>query len=120
MHQKYKTQLESLLSTLTEELKTVGIQDTKNIHDWIARADTTESGDADPNVSADALEDLEEKQSLITTLESDYNDIVRALEKIEQGTFGVCEVCDAPIEEGRLDAVPTARTCVAHRENSLE
>ena len=37
----------------------------------------------------------------------------RALERVAAGTYGVCEACGQPIAAGRLEARPTARTCVA-------
>ena len=40
--------------------------------------------------------------------------ILKALEKIEKGEYGTCEVCAAEIEEDRLEANPSARTCKAH------
>lgn len=36
-----------------------------------------------------------------------------ALERIEQGTYGVCESCDSEIAEGRLMALPFTRLCVS-------
>ena len=41
-------------------------------------------------------------------------EIEAALERVEAGTYGVCEVCGEPIAPGRLEARPTARTCVKH------
>lgn len=42
-------------------------------------------------------------------------DAVRhALARLEQGRYGVCEVCGSPIPAGRLEARPWATTCVAH------
>lgn len=35
-----------------------------------------------------------------------------ALDRIEQGTYGICEGCDAEIAEGRLVAMPFTRLCV--------
>ncbi len=35
-----------------------------------------------------------------------------ALKKIEEGTFGICEECDAAITKTRLKAIPYARFCV--------
>lgn len=32
--------------------------------------------------------------------------------RLEQGDYGRCERCGRPIPEGRLEARPTARTCV--------
>ena len=42
--------------------------------------------------------------------------IEAALERVENGTYGLCIVCGAPIGEGRLKVVPTAKTCIDHKE----
>lgn len=39
----------------------------------------------------------------------------RALEKIEEGTYGRCDRCGRRIESGRLDAVPYATLCMEHQ-----
>ncbi len=39
-------------------------------------------------------------------------EVVRALEKLEEGTYGACDVCGRPIAEGRLEALPWAVRCV--------
>jgi DnaK suppressor protein len=39
-------------------------------------------------------------------------DIDGALQKIEQGGFGVCEKCGGEIDKKRLKAVPYARFCI--------
>jgi len=36
-----------------------------------------------------------------------------AIARIDAGTWATCEVCDDPIAEGRLRALPTATLCVA-------
>ncbi len=36
-------------------------------------------------------------------------DIDQALLRIDEGSYGVCARCDQPIDERRLDALPTAR-----------
>jgi len=36
-------------------------------------------------------------------------DIDQALLRIEEGSYGVCGRCDKPIDQRRLEAVPTAR-----------
>ena len=35
-----------------------------------------------------------------------------ALQKIEQGSFGLCERCGEKISKKRLEAVPYARYCI--------
>ena len=37
-----------------------------------------------------------------------------ALARVAAGTYGVCETCGEAINPDRLDARPTARTCIAH------
>jgi DnaK suppressor protein len=42
------------------------------------------------------------------------NEVEAALERVGTGTYGICEVCLQPIDVARLEARPTARTCVHH------
>ena len=39
-------------------------------------------------------------------------DVVRALEKLDEGTYGSCDTCGRPIPQGRLEALPWAVLCV--------
>jgi len=43
-------------------------------------------------------------------------DIMEALKKMEEGTYGVCDVCNKPIDMPRLEAVPQARLCISCQE----
>ncbi|MFQ5450978.1 MAG: TraR/DksA family transcriptional regulator [Nitrospinaceae bacterium] len=38
--------------------------------------------------------------------------VEEALEKINQGDYGVCSICEEPIPEARLEVVPFAQHCV--------
>jgi DnaK suppressor protein len=40
-------------------------------------------------------------------------EIEDALERVEDGSFGACEQCDAKIPKGRLKVMPFSTTCVA-------
>lgn len=40
-------------------------------------------------------------------------EVARALEKVDEGTYGVCDTCGAQIPEGRLEIHPWAGRCVA-------
>ncbi len=38
--------------------------------------------------------------------------VINALEKIERGTFGLCDACGRPIKKARLKALPFATLCL--------
>lgn len=121
MTTQYKNQLEEMLVKITEELKSVGIHNPDNASDWIAVPQDLDAEEPDLNLAADAVEAWNERTALVATLESRYNGIVSALARIENNTFGTCEVCTKAIEEKRLNANPIARTCIEHieEENTL-
>lgn len=112
---KYKTRLESELQKVTGELSTLGVHNPDNPDDWVATPEPA-LGEADENIVADRVEDWDERVSTLALLETRYNNIKRALGKIESGTYGVCEVGGEEIEPERLDVTPEARTCIAHKE----
>lgn len=39
-----------------------------------------------------------------------------ALERIENGTYGICEMCGLPIPEERLEALPYANLCISCKQ----
>ena len=43
-------------------------------------------------------------------------EVRRAEVKLDEGTYGVCDVGGEPIAEGRLEALPWASSCVAHQK----
>jgi DnaK suppressor protein len=46
-------------------------------------------------------------------------EIDRALAKIAEGTYGLCEECHQPIPEARLEALPYAALCVSCKSGGL-
>ena len=46
----------------------------------------------------------------------EYNRIVRALDMIEDGTYGICVDCHEPIFEKRLKSYPNATRCILCQE----
>lgn len=44
-------------------------------------------------------------------------DIDLALNKIKEGSFGLCEECEKPISKVRLNAVPYAKLCIKCQES---
>jgi DnaK suppressor protein len=51
--------------------------------------------------------------SLLEQLEAELDDLDRALQKVEAGTYGVCESCEQDIAAERLETLPGARLCVS-------
>jgi DnaK suppressor protein len=40
----------------------------------------------------------------------------RALDRIDQGTYGLCERCGKPIEKARIKALPYATLCIKDKQ----
>ena len=58
---------------------------------------------------------------LIQNGEEGVRNIDTALEKIEEGSFGVCELCAKKINKERLKAVPYAKLCIdCQREEEID
>lgn len=55
-----------------------------------------------------------EHEAVLAAAERALDEVDRALARLEEGTYGSCEVCGAPIEDEALADSPTARTCRAH------
>lgn len=51
-------------------------------------------------------------EAQINQLSSTLDQINKALEKIEKGVYGVCEVCGKQINRERLEILPYARFCI--------
>lgn len=49
---------------------------------------------------------------LIENEEEMLRDINDAIDRIEEGTFGKCEICGKAIHKKRLKAIPHARMCI--------
>ena len=63
----------------------------------------------------DLADDERERQFTILLRDRDrekLDQIDEALERIEEGTYGICEECGSKISEGRLNVMPFARYCV--------
>jgi len=111
----YKTKLEQEKKILEGELSTIAkINDTTG--EWEAAPAIQTAPEADENDLSDRSEDFEERASKTVIFSARLKDVIDALGKIAEGTYGTCEVNGEPIEEDRLEANPAARTCKAHME----
>jgi DnaK suppressor protein len=55
-----------------------------------------------------------EAEALSNSLRESLEEVERALVKLDDGTYGVCEVCGEAIAPARLEAMPAARYCITH------
>lgn len=112
----YKKRLEEEKVRLEKELQSIGRRNPSNPADWEALPDET-GQEADSGDAADQIEGYEANTGILKELETRYNNVVSALDRIENGSYGMCEVGDMQIEVARLNADPAARTCKAHINN---
>ena len=96
---KLKDEYESRIDKIEDHIQNP--QDDLNEH-WEDQAISYRQNDMRKNLMAEA------RQSL-TYVEN-------ALSRIENGTYGECEVCGEQIEEQRLEALPYATLCMEHAE----
>lgn len=61
------------------------------------------------SIAVDRLTSVTVQERLLATLAQ----VRQALERVEDGTYGTCEVCGQPIGEDRLEARPWAVRCLA-------
>lgn len=60
------------------------------------------------SMAVDRLSQVAAHDKLQVTL----GDVNRALEKLEDGSYGTCDVCGKPVGDERLEALPWAVLCV--------
>ncbi len=100
---------------LEEELAAHGRVQTET-GDWQGSSEGYEGEESDPNDVADQIEELATNVPLVEELEDRHLDVTEALEKMDEGVYGLCEVCSEPIPLDRLRALPSARTDLEHAE----
>jgi RNA polymerase-binding transcription factor len=69
-----------------------------------------------PQDPADAGANLTETQrsaAMLTVARQQRSEVLGALNRIDQGSYGICADCGAKVPEGRLEARPEAARCVS-------
>ena len=62
--------------------------------------------------TATATYDRELEEGLEEGAQQTLDDVNAALQRIEDGTYGICDVCGKPIGAERLEAIPWTRLCI--------
>jgi DnaK suppressor protein len=83
---------------------------------------TNENGDystnfneigTDEDDNASEVEEYTDNLALETALEKQLKEILEALQRIEDNTYGICEDCGKEIPLERLQAYPAAKKCLS-------
>ncbi|MDQ4051865.1 MAG: TraR/DksA family transcriptional regulator [Actinomycetota bacterium] len=77
-----------------------------------ASKDTNADDEHDPEGATIAFE-RSQADALVRQAREHLAEIDAAEARLEAGTYGQCGRCGLPIAEARLEARPTARTCIA-------
>jgi len=56
--------------------------------------------------------ELEKRLALENSIREELTKVEHALDKIEKGTYGICDNCGKPIAPARLEALPQASYCM--------
>ncbi len=70
----------------------------------------------DPNFadSSQVTAERGEAEALAGQLQESLREVARALDRLEAGSYGRCEVCGEEINPARLEAMPATRFCIKH------
>lgn len=110
----FKARLTKERAVLEKELGELGTKDESG--DWIPKKPEGEVFGADRNDNADIIEGMQEANASLNELEGRLNLVLKALKKIEDGSYGICEASGEAIEIERLNANPAATTCMQHMQ----
>lgn len=113
MQQKEK--LLQLKERLEKELSSFAKKDVNLKDNWKTQFPSfneSETGGAQLEVAQDEVEEYANKLPVEHALEIKLKNVNIALEKIDKGTYGICEKCHKKIPKERLEVSPEARFCL--------
>ena len=123
MAKKYsKAKLKQFQISIEKRMEEIA-KDMGDIHDGILDNGNDSEGSSQDSVfsvhMADAGTDSfeQEKNYILMGRESDYyKNLEVALDRIDDGIFGICKICEELIPEERMLEVPNATKCVGCKE----
>ena len=111
-----KKEVDELRARLTEERTELATQLSTIEEDAFSTTQSELSGDVGlDDESADAGSATFEREKDLS-IEQNVRDLLdkieRALKRMDEGTYGVCEICGKPIEKARIKALPYVDLCI--------
>ena len=64
--------------------------------------------------SGQVAAEMGENRVLYDQLRRDLEDIEKALQRMDAGTYGTCEICGKAFGADRLEVMPSTRVCIDH------
>lgn len=109
------------LNKLKEQLN-LNLKEIKGRLHEESHIETTELSNYDnhPADNATDLTDQNTEMAIEQHKEEEVERIETALQAIEDGTYGLCAVCGEKISYERLEALPTALTCIEHANHDVK
>ncbi len=118
--EKFKKRLDEEEKDILAELMGIAAQDPTNKDNWVPKIDIDEGGMTGEDEDAIQTTTYEKRIGIVAQLETRYNNIKKALQRIEDGTYGVCLISGKKIELDRLNANPAAKTCKDHIDKEVD
>ena len=111
-----KRELDDLRVRLTEERAHLDAQLATLAEEAFAATQSDLSGDVGvDDESADAGTATFEREKDLS-IENNVRDLLqkieRALKRLDEGTYGICDICSKPIEKARIKALPYVDLCI--------
>lgn len=103
--------LRSKEQALLRDLLDLADEDPSNPGTFIAKHTET-GGDTDDDNAVESTA-LSDDVAVVDRLQEELRDVRKAIESIEDGSYGVCKYCKKPIDIKRLIARPESSSCVA-------
>jgi RNA polymerase-binding transcription factor DksA len=88
-----------------------GLDDVRNESENDSLSELSSLDQHQADVGTETFE-REKDLSILERVEAELADVEHALERIDEGTYGICEACGKPIGDERLEAMPASRFCV--------
>src|ERR1041385_6095531 len=112
----FKTKLEQEKSLLESELNNIGHHNPLEPGSWEVTPAQTAAPETRDDV-AEKFEEWDERQAAEGPLVKQLQNVTSALVRLATGTYGLCQVCNQPIEESKLKANASTKTCLKHKED---
>ena len=99
-----RSELENRKSQLEDELR-------QSNEETVTDDQVQDPGDQTVSSTMETL-----KSSMQDSRIAEYNRITKAIEMLDEGTYGVCVDCEGSISEKRLKSFPNSTRCIACQE----